>query len=353
MTVERSLGRGFRKFESRKLSALKGLTLKNLVPSMKELLSKTSTSFAMLAMNKMIGALLLKLGIGITLRSWIQHIQWFFSLVGGKEEHDHETVHPGSWSRPINYDPTPYVLNITTHANYDTRHPSSYTSIQNPIRHLVHRLLTLSVVGRHSGKEKVTMDDLFLLHNMDGGVSVDVPWYVAKFLCDKAKGSKRKSPIVGAHLIRRIASYYGLMTLRVLMNVTLGPETSSMSVANLVNLGICKYNGLGIGEIVAEIPEVARDDDDRAEQAEIGGREIVNDVNELTYVVSGMSEQYDQFYGDFGQWQTEKERVQQGVNFMSGTPGYSTAPSPSASQFGMFSDTYPSSSRNQDDINED
>ncbi|GKC74407.1 hypothetical protein Tco_1120290 [Tanacetum coccineum] len=45
--------------------------------------------------------------------------------------------------------------------------------------------------------------------------------------------------------------------------------------------------------------------------------------------------------------------VQQGVNFMSGTPGYSTAPSPSASQFGMFGDAQPSTSRNQDDINED
>ncbi|GJV03587.1 putative reverse transcriptase domain-containing protein, partial [Tanacetum coccineum] len=170
-----------------------------------------------------------------------------------------------------------------------------------------------------------------------------------KFLCDKAKGSKRKSPIVGAHLIGWIASYYGLMTLGALMNVTLGPETSSMSVAKLVDLGICRYNGLGIGEMVAEIPEVAGDDDDGAGQAEIGG--------------------YDQFYGEFGQWRTGQERfiswntdhlsqllahhhidhtrydgtrysyvpdipnlgVQQGVNFMSSTPGYSTTPSPSAS----------------------
>ncbi|GJR14035.1 hypothetical protein Tco_0796687 [Tanacetum coccineum] len=38
---------------------------------------------------------------------------------------------------------------------------------------------------------------------------------------------------------------------------------------------------------------------------------------------------------------------------MSGTPGYSTAPSPSASQFGMFGDAHPSTSRNQDDMNED
>ncbi|GJX08646.1 hypothetical protein Tco_0196578 [Tanacetum coccineum] len=170
--LERNFGRGFQKFESRKLSALKGLTLRNLVPSTKEWLSKTSTSFAMLAMNKMIGTLLLK---------------------------------PGT--------------------------------------------------GRHSRKEKVTLDDLFLLHSMDGGVSVDVPWHVAKFLCDKAKGSKRKSPIVGAHLIGKM------------------------------------YNGLGIGEMVVEIPEIVGDDDVGAGQAEIRGPSC-------------------QFYGEFGQWQTERERIQ-------------------------------------------
>ncbi|GKD75789.1 hypothetical protein Tco_1334071, partial [Tanacetum coccineum] len=184
---------------------------------------------------------------------------------------------------------------------------------------------------------------------------------VAKFLSDKEKGSKRKSPIVGTHLIGKIASYYGLMTLGTLMNDTLGPETSSMSVAKLVDLGICRYNGLGIGKMVAEIPEVARDDDVGARQAKIRG-EIVKDIDELTYVLSGMSEQYDQFYREFGQWRTMQERfiswntdyllqllahhhidhtcfdgshysyvspipdlgVQQGVNFMFGTPAYST-----------------------------
>ncbi|GJR49312.1 hypothetical protein Tco_1399833 [Tanacetum coccineum] len=276
---------------------------------------------------------------------------------------------------------------------------------------MIGALLLKLGIGRHSGKEKVTLDDLFLLHSMDGGVSVDVPWHVAKFLCDKEKGSKRKSLIIGAHLIGRIASYYGLMTLGDLISVTLGPETSSISVAKLVDLGICRYNVLGIGEMVAETPKVVGDDDDGAEQAEIGGvrrhpnmsnanrlramdeilREIVNDVNELTYVVSGMFKQYDQFYGEFGQWRTEQERfiswntdhlsqllphhhidhtrydgtrysyvpdipnleVQHGVNFMSGTPGYSTAPSPSAIQFRMFGDAHPSTSRNQDDMNED
>ncbi|GKF07713.1 hypothetical protein Tco_0041937, partial [Tanacetum coccineum] len=171
------------------------------------------------------------------------------------------------------------------------------------------------LICKHNGKEKVTLNDLFLLHSMDGGVSVDVPWHVAKFFSDKAKGSKRKSPIMGAHLIKKIASYYGLMTLGSLINVTLGPETSSMSVAKLVDLGICRYNGLGIGEMVAEILEVAGDDNVRAGQAEMRGvrrhpnmsnanrlsamderlGELVNDVDKLTYVVSGMSEQYDQF----------------------------------------------------------
>ncbi|GJS78670.1 hypothetical protein Tco_0728551 [Tanacetum coccineum] len=189
---------------------------------------------------------------------------------------------------------------------------------------------------------------------------------------DKAKGSKKKSPIVGAHLIGKIASYYGLMTLGALMNVTLGPKTSSMSVAKLVDLGICRYNGLGIGEMVAEIPEVVRDDDVGAGQAKIGGvgrhpnmsnanrlramderlGEIVNDVDELLAHhhidhtrYDGTHYSYVLSIPDLG--------VQQGVNFMSGIPGYSTAPSPSASQFGMFGDTHPSTSRNQDNMNDD
>nr|GEV99970.1 Ras-related protein RAB11D-like [Tanacetum cinerariifolium] len=43
------------------------------------------------------------------------------------------------------------------------------------------KALDIDEFGRHSGKEKVTLDDLFLFHNMDEGVRVDVPWHVAKF----------------------------------------------------------------------------------------------------------------------------------------------------------------------------
>ncbi|GJR20865.1 hypothetical protein Tco_0969392 [Tanacetum coccineum] len=260
-------------------------------------------------------------------------------------------------------------------------------------------------------------------YDMDEGVSIDVLWHIAKFFTDKAKGYKTKNPIVGPHLIGRIARSFGLMTPGALRGVTLGPETSLPSVAKLVELGICKYNAIGYGEIVDDVPEVAIDEGAGAGigQADVGGvrhhpnmtttnklrvmnerlgdietdiSRLVGDVDELTYVVSRMSEQYDQFYGEFGQWRTEQERfltwntdhlsqllahhhidhtryngtpcayvldipnlvVQQGVNFMSRTPIYSTAPSSSPSPFGLFVDdnACPSTSRSQqDDMNED
>ncbi|GJS75250.1 hypothetical protein Tco_0725131 [Tanacetum coccineum] len=90
-------------------------------------------------------------------------------------------------NRPNNYNPTEYFVRISTRNHYDTRHPPSYTMIKNPIRRLV--------------------------HSMDGGDMVDVPCTVAKFLSEKAKGYKKKSLIVGSHLIGRIVRSYGLMAL--------------------------------------------------------------------------------------------------------------------------------------------
>nr|GFB12771.1 hypothetical protein [Tanacetum cinerariifolium] len=193
----------------------------------------------------------------------------------------------------------------------------SYSSIRSPIRRLAHRLLTLSVTHRHSGKEKVTLDDLFLLHSMDGATRVDVPWHVAKFFTNKAKGYKKKSLIIGVHLIGKISRSYGLMTQRSLKNVTLGPETLLLSVAKLVDLGICRL----------------RASDERLGGIETNISTLSIEVDDLTYVVSGMSEQYDQFYNEFRQM-----RVQQGVNFMSNTPVYSTAPSSSPNPFGLSDD---------------
>ncbi|GJY03845.1 hypothetical protein Tco_0369785 [Tanacetum coccineum] len=168
--------------------------------------------------------------------------------------------------------------------------------------------------SRHSGKEKVNLDDLFLLHSMDGGVRVDVPWHVAKFLTNKAKGYKKKSLIVGAHLIGRIARSYELMTPRSLRSVTLGPETSLLNVAKLVDLGICRYNRSGYGELVNDIPDNGEDEgvsdagdddeegvrrrpnmsftnrlramDERLGEMEIDISKLGSDIDDLTYVMS-------------------------------------------------------------------
>nr|GEY20592.1 hypothetical protein [Tanacetum cinerariifolium] len=66
----------------------------------------------------------------------------------------------------------------------------------------------------------------------------------------RTKGYKKKSMIVGAHLIGRIARSYRLMSTGYMRIVTLGPKTLLLSVAKLVDLGICRYNGLGLGELV-------------------------------------------------------------------------------------------------------
>ncbi|GKC20332.1 hypothetical protein Tco_1022482, partial [Tanacetum coccineum] len=180
-------------------------------------------------------------------------------------------------------------------------------------------LQNLNQLCRHSGKEKVTLDDLFLLHSMDGGARVDVPWHVARFFTDKAKGYKKKSPIVGAHLIGRIARSYGLMTPRSLRSVTLGPETSLLSVAKLMDFGICRYNGLGLGELVDDL--------------------LDNEGNEAADTGARMSKQYDQFYDEFSQMRVEQQS----------TPVYSIALSSSPNLFGLFDNANagPSTSQNQ------
>ncbi|GJT97257.1 hypothetical protein Tco_1092775 [Tanacetum coccineum] len=140
-------------------------------------------------------------------------------------------------NRPYDYKPFAYFVEISTNNHYDPRHPPSYTTIKTPIRRLAHRLLTLSITGRHH----------------------------AKFLVDKAKGSKRKSMIYGAHLISRIAMYYGLMAPEFLMHLTVEFRMSQINVAKLVDLGICKYNTLGRGVFVANL---VSDSEDEAEEAE-------------------------------------------------------------------------------------
>ncbi|GJY61155.1 hypothetical protein Tco_0461812 [Tanacetum coccineum] len=68
------------------------------------------------------------------------------------------------------------------------------------------------ITGQYTVKEKVMLADLFYFRSMDGGELVDVPWHVAKFLYDNAKVVQKKSKIIGAHLIGRIARHLGLMS---------------------------------------------------------------------------------------------------------------------------------------------
>ncbi|GKD88684.1 hypothetical protein Tco_1364191 [Tanacetum coccineum] len=160
--------------------------------------------------------------------------------------------------------------------------------------------------SRHSGKEKVTLDDLFLLHSMDGGARVDVPWHVARFFTDKAKGYKKKSPIVGAHLIGRIARSYGLITSR--------------------------YNGLGLGELVDDLPN--------------------NEGNEAADTGATMDERLGTLNSRGLCTPSTKIRIRMvrvGVNFMFSTPVYSIALSSSPNLFGLFDNANagPSTSQNQ------
>ncbi|GKA32553.1 hypothetical protein Tco_0718920 [Tanacetum coccineum] len=101
-----------------------------------------------------------------------------------------------------------------------------------------------------------------------------------------------------------------------------------------------------------------RDMDDRLGDMDTNIYKLSNDVKDLTYVVSGMYEQYDRFYGEFGQMRMEQERfwVQQGVNFMSSPQVFSTTPTASPNQFGYFdaSDAGTSTSQNpRNDMDEE
>ncbi|GJX83962.1 retrotransposon protein, putative, ty1-copia subclass [Tanacetum coccineum] len=101
-------------------------------------------------------------------------------------------------------------------------------------------------------------------------------------------------------------------------------------------LGSIMYNRLGLGELVNDQLDNSKDEgvvaeargahdeeggvrrrpnmtftsrlramDDRLGDMDTNIYKLSNDVEDLTYVVSGMSEQYDQFYGEFGQMRME------------------------------------------------
>nr|GFA13947.1 hypothetical protein [Tanacetum cinerariifolium] len=90
------------------------------------------------------------------------------------------------------------------------------------------------------------------------GGGVDVSLNVAKFLSNKAKRTQKKSMMVNAHLIGRIARLMAMDDM--------------------------------LGDIDSNIYTFS------------------NKVEDLTEVVSRMSEQYDQFYGEFDRMRLEPDR---------------------------------------------
>ncbi|GJY15557.1 hypothetical protein Tco_0385979 [Tanacetum coccineum] len=124
---------------------------------------------------------------------------------------------------------------------------------------------------------------------------------------DTAKGVQKKSKIMRAHLIGRIARHLGLMSPAALRVVTRGQETQLLDLAKLGELGIIRFNGVGQAEIVADRLD---DSDEEAKVGEIDEHmyKMGGEVEELTMVVLGMSEQYDQFYGEFRSMRLEQER---------------------------------------------
>nr|GEY47385.1 hypothetical protein [Tanacetum cinerariifolium] len=252
-------------------------------------------------------------------------------------------------NRPKNYNPTEYFISISTHNHYDTRH--LHPTPQSKAPFVVWRIDCLSCllqVGTVVRRKSLWMTCLF--HSIDGGVRVDVLLYVDKFFTDKSKGYKKKSLIMGAHLIRRIAKSFGLMTQGYLRSVTLGPETLLLNVAKMVNLGIYRYNGLGYGELVDDILDNA--EDERVVDDDAGGvrrRPKMSFTNKLRMMDERLVRSV------LWRVQANKDGAREGVNFMSSTPVYSTAPSQSPSQssslnqFGLFGDANagPSTLQNQ------
>ncbi|GJY17509.1 hypothetical protein Tco_0389000 [Tanacetum coccineum] len=151
--------------------------------------------------------------------------------------------------------------------------------------------------GRHSAKEKVTLEDLFFFYSMDGGALVDVPWNIAK-----------------------------LMTNAYLRRVTLGQGNTLLNIVKLVELGIYRYNGLGLGELFDDMldnskDEVAVAEARRAHDEADGVRRHPN--MSFTNRLRAMDDRLD-----LG--------VQQGVNFMANSQDFYTAPTASTDPFGMF-----------------
>nr|GFC02946.1 hypothetical protein [Tanacetum cinerariifolium] len=155
MTSALTIGRSSRKdswrFKKKEIERPEALDIEEFVSLHEGILLQNPNQFCHVSFTQLIGLLLFKHETGGEKRSMTMR-QFILDLgLYTPEEMGNNLFMPFYEScfrsRPHNYDPTEYVINITTRDHCDTQHPPSYTSIRNLIRRLVHRLLALSDAG--------------------------------------------------------------------------------------------------------------------------------------------------------------------------------------------------------------
>ncbi|GKE98641.1 hypothetical protein Tco_0021992 [Tanacetum coccineum] len=179
---------------------------------------------------------------------------------------------------------------------------------------------------------------------MHGEEMVDVPWNVAKFLSDKAKGYKKKIMIIGAYFFGRIARSYGLMSPAYMRIVTLSQETSLLNTTKLVELGICKFNALGMRELVYDRLD---NSEDEAVAAEARRMREENEGGVSRHPNMSFTNKLRAIDDRLGDIDTNIYKLSNDVEGVA-AEDFSTAPTTSTDLFGVFGtpDAGPSTSYN-------
>lgn len=92
---------------------------------------------------------------------------------------------------------------------YGARSPS-YTYIRDPVHRLIHRLIAFSITGRREGPRKAHLPDLLFLGSIIRGESVNIPHFLALWMCTRARGTRVSSSICGGYYVNKIARYLGV-----------------------------------------------------------------------------------------------------------------------------------------------
>nr|GEX37783.1 hypothetical protein [Tanacetum cinerariifolium] len=139
---------------------------------------------------------------------------------------------------PDNKDLKDYWIEILS--NRDILGPApSYVLIRDPVRRLCHRMIAYSISGKGQAPEKVIDVDLFYLRSMDRETA-NVSHLLAHYLFRHAEGRKSGARLSGGHFIRRLATYFALVSdegFRGLQVVT--RELPLIDLHKLERLNIC------------------------------------------------------------------------------------------------------------------